>query len=125
GETISKLLYGSDTPWPSLDSGWYAGGLGAGIAATTAIYGFGGLPQNMTHFTTNIGAKGIQASGTINATKVGLFGPGTYMAQVGRPINLFVPKASTVPIKFARQFGAIRIIPKLVYLRPFRGVKLP
>lgn len=42
GETISKLLYGSDTPWPSLDSGWYAGGLATGVVTTTIIGGTGG-----------------------------------------------------------------------------------
>lgn len=79
----------------------------------------------MIHFTTNAGAKGIKASGTINATKGGLFGPGTYMTQVGRPINLFVSETSTVPIHLARPSGTVRIIPKLVYLMPFRSVKLP
>jgi RHS repeat-associated protein len=124
GHNLAKLAYGSDTHWGDPSSRWYTGGMFPGIGATTAAYGLGGLPANMTHFTTAAGARGIAVSGTIRPTIFGLFGPGTYMATIGRPLNLFVPKASTVAIKFARPSGTVRVIPKLIYLRPFRGVKL-
>jgi RHS repeat-associated protein len=123
GHNLARLAYGSDTPWVDTSSGYYTGGMVTGITATTAAYGFAGLPANMTHFTTAAGARGIAASGGINATRFGLFGPGTYMTTIGRPLNLFVPRASTVPINLARPSGTVRIIPGLVYLRPFRGVR--
>jgi len=87
------------------------------ITLATAGYGFAALPKNLVHFTTVAGARGITASATINATRFGLFGPGTYMAAVGRPLNLFVRAAAKVPIYLLTPAGTVRIIPYLVYVR--------
>jgi hypothetical protein len=96
------------------------------IAPTTALtlgtagYGFVGVPKTMVHFTTPAGAAGISASGVIRSSafgKHGIFGRGIYMAQVGRPINGFVPNASTIPISLATPQGTVRIVPRLVYVR--------
>ena len=46
------------------------------ITLATAGYGFVALPKNLVHFTTVAGAEGIAKTGMINATRVGLFGPG-------------------------------------------------
>jgi hypothetical protein len=123
GHNLAKWAYGPNTTWGDTSSGFYTGGMVAGIAATSATYGFFRLPATMTHFTTAAGARGIAASGRINPTRWGLFGPGTYMTTIGRPTNLFVPKTSTVPLTVARPSGTVRIIPGLVYLRPFSGVR--
>lgn len=93
------------------------------VAPTTAItlaaagYGFAALPKNLVHFTTTAGAGGIATSATINATRFGLFGPGTYMASIGRPLNLFIRATARVPIYLATPAGTVRIIPYLVYVR--------
>jgi hypothetical protein len=87
------------------------------ITLATAGYGFAALPKNLVHFTTAAGAGGITTSATINATRFGLFGPGAYMAAVGRPLNLFVRAAARVPISLATPAGTARIIPYLVYVR--------
>jgi len=87
------------------------------LTLATAGYGFAALPKNLVHFTTAAGAKGIATSATINATRFGLFGPGTYMAAVGRPLNLFVRATARVPIYLATPAGTVRIIPYLVYVR--------
>lgn len=78
----------------------------------------------MTHYTNETAYQSIMAEGVIHGTKWGLFGPGTYMTTIGRPINWFVPKASTVPITVVTPSGTIRCIPKLVYLKPFGDVFL-
>jgi hypothetical protein len=94
-----------------------------GVAPTTAItlatagYGFAALPKSLVHFTTVNGARGIAASGLINSTRFGLFGPGAYMANVGRPINLFVQAKARTPILLPTPSGTARIIPYLVYVR--------
>lgn len=87
------------------------------VTLATAGYGFAALPKNLVHFTTVAGARGITASATINATRFGLFGPGTYMATVGRPLNLFVRATARFPIYLATPAGTVRIIPYLVYVR--------
>ena len=87
------------------------------VTLATAGYGFAALPKNLVHFTTAAGARGIATSGSINATKFGLFGPGTYMAAVGRPLNLFVRAQARTPIFLSTPAGTIRIIPRLVYVR--------
>lgn len=87
------------------------------ITLATAGYGFAALPKNLVHFTTAAGATGIAASGAINATRFGLFDPGTYMAAVGRPLNLFVRANARFPIHLATPAGTVRIIPRLVYVR--------
>jgi hypothetical protein len=93
------------------------------VAPTTALtlgtagYGFAALPKNLIHFTTAAGAEGIAASGAINATRIGLFGPGVYTTLIGRPLNLFVRANARVPILLATPAGTVRIIPKLIYVR--------
>jgi hypothetical protein len=89
------------------------------ITLGTAIYGFGGLPGRLTHFTTTAGAEGIATSGAINASRGlgGMFGPGVYMARVGRPVNLFIRAASRTPILLNTPSGTARIVPYLVYVR--------
>lgn len=83
----------------------------------TAGYGFAALPKNLVHFTTVSGAKGIAASSSINSTRFGLFGPGVYMASVGRPVNLFIRAVAKTPIYLATPMGTARIVPYLVYVR--------
>lgn len=87
------------------------------LTLATAGYGFAALPKHLVHFTTATGARGIAASGSINATRFGLFGPGTYMASVGRPVNLFVRATARVPILLQTPAGTVRMIPRLVYVR--------
>lgn len=93
------------------------------VAPTTALtlgtagYGFAALPKSMTHFTTATGSAGIVTSGAVNATRFGLFGPGVYMTNVGRPINLFVRANARTPISLKTPQGTVRIFPKLVYVR--------
>lgn len=87
------------------------------VTLATAGYGFAALPKSMVHFTTAAGARGIVADGAINATRMGLFGPGTYMTLVGRPLNLFVRATARIPIILATPAGTVRIIPRLVYVR--------
>ncbi len=87
------------------------------VTLATAGYGFAALPKNLVHFTTAAGARGIAASGTINASKIGLFGPGVYLTSVGRPLNLFVRAVAKTPIVVSTPAGAVRILPKLVYVR--------
>ncbi len=96
------------------------------ITLGTAMYGFDGLPNQLTHFTTEAGAAGIARAGAINASRGtfagiprlgGLFGPGVYMARVGPPINLFIRAAARTPILLNTPAGTARIIPYLVYVR--------
>lgn len=87
------------------------------ITLATAGYGFAAVPKNLIHFTTEAGARGIAASGTINATRIGLFGPGGYLTAVGRPLNLFVRANARTAIHLATPAGTVRIIPRLVYVR--------
>jgi len=93
------------------------------VAPTTAItlasagYGFAGLPRSLVHFTTAAGARGIAAEGAIRSSTWGLFGPGVYLAAVGRPLNLFVRATATRPILLATPAGVVRIVPRLVYVR--------
>ncbi len=87
------------------------------LTLATAGYGFAALPKNLAHFTTEAGARGIAATGHINATKIGLFGPGVYMTSVGRPLNLFVRAKARFPIWLSTPAGTIRIFPRLVYVR--------
>lgn len=87
------------------------------VTLATAGYGFAALPKNLVHFTTASGARGIATSGSIHATKFGLFGPGVYMAGIGRPLNLFVRATARHPIFLATPAGTVRIVPHLVYVR--------
>jgi hypothetical protein len=87
------------------------------VTLATAGYGFAALPKNLAHFTTASGARAIAASGTINSSRIGLFGPGVYMASIGRPLNLFVRATARVPILLATPAGTVRILPRLVYVR--------
>lgn len=86
----------------------------------SAVYTFGGLPARLTHFTTEAGAAGIAESGAINASRGafagvpglgGLFGPGVYMARIGRPLNLFIRATARIPIVLQTPAGTARIIP--------------
>lgn len=98
-----------------------------GVAPTTALtlgtagFGFVNVPREMIHFTTAAGRAGILSSGAIRAStnifKNALFGPGVYMARLGRPINLFISEKSLVPIVISTPAGTARIIPYLVYVR--------
>jgi hypothetical protein len=83
----------------------------------TAGYGFVALPRSLVHFTTLAGARGIAAEGAIRSSTWGLFGPGVYLAALGRPLNLFVRATATRPILVSTPAGVIRIIPRLVYVR--------
>lgn len=92
----------------------------------TAGWSFISLPKNLIHFTTVAGAEGIAATGAINATRIGLFGPGVYMAAIGRPLNLFIQAQSKIPILLNTPAGVARIIPYLVYVRwGFNSLKIP
>ncbi|PIE83678.1 MAG: hypothetical protein CSA09_01640 [Candidatus Contendobacter odensis] len=104
------------------------------IAPTTAVtlgtadYGFVGLPKNMIHFTTAKGAMGIRASGVINPSPWsmrGIFGPGVYMAKIGRPWNGFMPEHAVIPILLKTPQGTVRVLPRLVYVKwGFRPVPI-
>lgn len=108
------------------------------VAPTTAVtlgtagYGFVGLPKNLIHFTTEAGAASIRASGVIRSSKVitdgaftGFYGPGVYMARVGRPLNGIIKKQATVPIFLETPRGTVRIIPYMVYVRwGYNGVRI-
>lgn len=87
------------------------------ITLATAGYGFAALPKNLVHFTTAAGARGIATTGTVNASRMGLFGPGVYMASVGRPLNLFIRATARISIALATPAGTVRILPRLVYVR--------
>ncbi|VAW63984.1 hypothetical protein MNBD_GAMMA08-2233 [hydrothermal vent metagenome] len=87
------------------------------LTLATAGYGFIALPKNLVHFTTATGARGIASSRLINSTRFGLFGPGVYAANIGRPINLFVRAQARFPIVLSTPAGMVRIFPKLVYVR--------
>lgn len=106
-----------------------------GVAPTTATtlatagFGFAALPRHLTHFTTAAGARGIAASATIRSSRFGvsgIFGPGVYMARIGRPLNGFVKRTATIPITLPTPAGTVRIVPWLVYVRwGTQGVRLP
>jgi hypothetical protein len=87
------------------------------VTLATAGYGFAALPKNLVHFTTVTGSRGIASTGTINASKIGLFGPDVYLTSVGRPVNLFVRASAKTPIIVSTPAGTVRILPKLVYVR--------
>ncbi|WP_227469607.1 MULTISPECIES: hypothetical protein [Delftia] len=96
---------------------------------STAGYGFAALPRSLTHFTTKAGAAGIAGTGVINSSKFGLnglFGPGVYMARLGRPLNLMIKEPAKIPIYLPTPAGTVRILPYVVYVRwGFSGVKAP
>lgn len=92
----------------------------APATATTlslAAYGFVGVPRTLVHFTTAAGARGIAHTGAINATRIGLFGPGVYLTAIGRPLNLFVRAVAKTPLQVLTPGGTVRILPYLVYVR--------
>ena len=94
-------------------------------AELTAAYGFAGVPQQLTHFTTAAGAAGIAETGAIEGG-YGLFNPffkGVYMARIGRPLNPFVPPFSLIPVEVSTPAWTARIIPYLVYLKA--GARIP
>ncbi|CAM3553098.1 hypothetical protein [Paracidovorax anthurii] len=105
------------------------------VAPTTATvlgaagYGFAALPKNLIHFTTEAGAAAIARTGAINSSRFiqqGIYGPGVYMTRIGRPLNLFIDKASRVPIHLPTPAGTVRIYPYFVYVRwGATGVKVP
>ncbi|MDA8520043.1 hypothetical protein [Acidovorax sp. NCPPB 4044] len=104
----------------------------APITATVlgaAGYGFTALPKQLIHFTTKAGAAGIARSGAINSSTTllnGFFGPGVYMARIGRPINGFIDRASRIPIYLPTPAGTVRVVPYLVYVRwGVSGVRTP
>ena len=98
----------------------------------TAGLGFVGLPKHLVHFTTEAGAASIRASGVIRSSKMftngsytGVFGPGVYMARIGRPLNGIIKKEATVPIFLETPKGTVRIIPYMVYVRwGYNGVRI-
>lgn len=108
-----------------------AGGFSAlwtpGVAPVTALtlgsagFSFVNIPRNLVHFSTPAGARGIMVDAAINPSlnmfKNALFGPGVYLASVGRPLNLFINKTSLAPIVISTPAGVARIIPYLVYVR--------
>ncbi|WP_263146262.1 hypothetical protein [Pseudomonas sp. RIT-PI-AD] len=108
------------------------------VAPTTALtlgfagYGFFGLPKNLIHFTTEAGAASVRASGIIRSSKffsngsvTGMYGPGVYMARVGRPLNGIIKKQATVPIFLETPKGTVRILPYMIYVRwGYNGVKI-
>jgi RHS repeat-associated protein len=92
------------------------GWLAAATLAGGHAYLTKNIPQNLTHFTTPAGYEAIMAEGVIRPG-AGLFGKGVYATTVGRPLNLFVPNASRVPILLPSNQNVVRIIPKLVYVK--------
>jgi RHS repeat-associated protein len=93
----------------------YSGGVLAGTALALGTYAFRAIPATLTHFTTRAGAAGIARAGSVTPGP-GLFGRGVYAATIGRPLNLFVPAASTIPIQMSGT-AFMRIIPYFVYLQ--------
>ncbi|WP_231502291.1 hypothetical protein [Paracidovorax avenae] len=95
---------------------------------STAGYGFAALPKSLIHFTTKAGAAGIARTAVIHSSKFGLhgfFGPGVYMARFGRPLNMMIKEAATIPIHLSTPAGTVRILPYLVYVRwGFNGVRM-
>ncbi|WP_225975993.1 hypothetical protein [Paracidovorax avenae] len=95
---------------------------------STAGYGFAALPKSLIHFTTKAGAAGIARTSVIHSSKFGLhgfFGPGVYMARFGRPLNMMIKEAATIPIHLSTPAGTVRILPYLVYVRwGFNGVRM-
>jgi len=83
----------------------------------TAGFSFLGVPRSLVHFSTAAGATGIARTGVIHSTRWGLFGPGAYLANVGRPLNLFVRASARTPVLLETPAGTARIIPYLVYVR--------
>ncbi|MCF7855310.1 MAG: hypothetical protein K9N51_10975, partial [Candidatus Pacebacteria bacterium] len=88
------------------------------------LYMYGGVPASLTHYTTQAGARGIAQDGVIRGG-AGLFGKGVYLTKVGRPVNLFVPAGSMVPIQVSTPAWTARIIPKLVYVKWGSGIPVP
>jgi hypothetical protein len=72
------------------------------------------LSKNLVYFTTVTDSRGIASTGTINASKIGLFGPGVYLTSVVRLVNLFVRASAKIPIIVSTPAGTVRILPKLV-----------
>lgn len=90
------------------------------ITLATAGYGFAALPKRLFHFTTPAGARGITQSRIIHSSPFGLqgiFGPGVYMASIGRPINGLIKASARIPIFLNTPAGTVRILPYLVYVR--------
>lgn len=83
----------------------------------TAGFNFLGVPRSLVHFSTADGAAGIARTGVIHSTRWGLFGPGAYLANVGRHLNLFVRASARTPVLLETPAGTARIIPYLVYVR--------
>ena len=99
-------------------SSTYNAGLITGTAGTLAAQTFAAIPSTLTHFTTSAGAAGIAASGSINASRSGLFGAGIYASSIGPfPSNPFVPPASTIAVTITNTTGFVRAIPG-TYLQP-------
>ena len=96
------------------------------ITLGTSSFGFFGLPKHLVHFTTIQGARGIATASSVNATRIGLFGPGVYMAKTGRPVNLFIQSTAKIPIYLPTPRGTVRIVPYLVYVRwGLSPIKIP
>ena len=54
-----------------------------------------------------------------------MYGPGVYMARVGRPLNGIIKKQATVPIFLETPKGTVRILPYMIYVRwGYNGVKI-
>lgn len=97
------------------------------VAPVTALtlgaagFSFVNIPKTLVHFSTTAGARGIVADSAINPSlnmlKNALFGPGIYLARVGRPVNLFINRTSLTPIVISTPAGVARIVPYLVYVR--------
>jgi hypothetical protein len=121
--TTSKSKFAPMANVPGVFAALWTPGVAPSTALTlgTAGFSFINVPKTLTHFTTVAGATGIRQSGVINASRNmlnnALFGPGVYLAKIGRPMNLLISKKSLLPIVISTPAGTARIIPYLVYVR--------
>jgi RHS repeat-associated protein len=128
----ARKYFGGDPQIVDRCSGEYFGGRVAGTAVAMAAYAYGAVPATLTHVTTEAGAAGIEAVGSIfpsTATYMGgvaaegggiilpgtgatLFGDGVY-ATAGS--GALVPGASSVPLTVGGQ-GFMRVAGNAAFL---------
>jgi len=114
GAGLIRRALGISNGNTDVNSGAYISGRIGGAALGIAIFATTGIPPVLTHFTTAERAISIAATG-LRAGGPGLFGRGIYATTIGRPLNLFIPAGSNVPISVLGE-GFFRIIPGFVYL---------
>jgi RHS repeat-associated protein len=136
GKEMSKLrgALGGDEHAVDRCSGTYLGGRVVGTVATTAALAYGAVPATLTHMTTEAGAAGIQATGTIFADTAramggvategggmllpgagaGAFGRGVYATAGGVGSPIFAP-GGEVALQVSGQ-GFIRVAGNAAFL---------